>query len=311
MRIAVTGGMGFIGHEVVHRMLELGHEVVVVDHWRDILKRFEAAKLPILEDLYRDLPRCVSVVEPWQLIQDFKIHAPHITIHAGAVVDTTDLGSDNLWDQNVTYTEDLTTSCSEFGSHIIFFSSAAVYGSAGYPNNPYGLTKAMGEKIVRKSKTRTASIRLFNVFGKNEHHKGTMASVPWKCAQSCRTGNMFNMHSLTAQRDFVPSQTVVDVVAGLADTLQAPKTADDSGKNWHKEFDVGTGLPTSFASMARMVADATGSPVEDWLGLTDMPVHLVGRYQTFTCAGKNGVENLGGNIGTDQGIREAYGVDQR
>jgi ADP-L-glycero-D-manno-heptose 6-epimerase len=309
LRIAVTGGMGFIGHEVVKDMLDSGHEVIVVDFWKDILKRYEKARLPIMADFYRDLTCATSVVEPWNFIQDIKSFAPHVVVHAGAVVDTKDLGSDDLFDKNVTYTQDLTVACSAVGSHIIFFSSAAVYGASGYPNNPYGLTKAMGEKIIQMSKTRTASIRLFNVFGRNEHHKGEMASVPWKIANSIRSGGWFGMHSMSASRDFVPVDTVVESVAGLVDTMQAPKTAEDSGKNWHKVYDVGTGIPTTFSNLAKMVCDAMGRRVEDCIQPVDMPLELVGRYQTFTCAGKNGVENLGGKMGTDQGIRRVYGVD--
>ena len=307
MRIAVTGGMGFIGHEVVQRLLDLGHEVTVVDYWQSILGSFEQKRLPILQDLYRDLPRCSAVVEPWQFIQDFKSYSPEVTVHAGAVVDTKDLGSDDLWDKNVTYTQDLTTACSEGGSQIIFFSSAAVYGSSGYPNNPYGLTKAMGEKIVRRSRTKTASLRLFNVFGRNEGHKGPMASVPWQISRAVGAGEKFAMHSLSSRRDFVPSQTVVDVVAGLVDPSLEMSVDDE---HWHASYDVGTGIPTSFSALAQMVGKTMGKSVDEFIEQIDRPADLIGRYQTYTCAGKMGVENLGGSMGTEQGIWEAYGVDK-
>jgi ADP-L-glycero-D-manno-heptose 6-epimerase len=310
MRIAVTGGMGFIGHEVVSKMVQEGHEVVVVDFWKELVRNYEKARLPIMQEIYRDLPLCHSVVEPWDFIQDFDSYGPHIVVHAGAIVNTKDLGSDDLFDRNVTYTQDLTKACSDTGAHIIFFSSAAVYGTDGTPNNPYGLTKAIGEKIVRRAKTRTAALRLFNVFGRNEHHKGEMASVPFKFARAARSGGTFNMHSLTSKRDFVPVETVVDSVVKLADVMQGPKDAFDSGKNWHKEFDVGTGLATSFLDMARMVCEAQGRSLDDHLRPSDMPAELIGRYQHNTCAGKVGIENLGGNMGTEQGIRRAYGVDK-
>lgn len=310
MKIAVTGGMGFIGHEVVSRFLKMGHEVAAVDYWEKLIPSYEENRLPIMEDLYKDLPRCYATVDPWSFVQDFKEYAPDIVVHAGAVVDTKDLGSEDLFQKNVTYTQDLTTAASQHGSHIIFFSSAAVYGSNGYPNNPYGLTKAMGEKIVRRSKTRTASLRLFNVFGRNEHHKGTMASMPWKMQNSFRKNARIDIHSLNSKRDFIPSSGVVEAVVDVADIMMAPKTAADSGQNWHKEFDVGTGIPTSFSELIAHFSQLMHRhdlPVN----VVDIPNELRGRYQDFTCAGKNGVENIGGKIGTQQGLQEAYGADNR
>lgn len=307
MRIAVTGGMGFIGQEVVARLLTEGHEVMIVDYWKKLIPLYEGHGYPILQELYRDIPRCYAVAEPWEFVQDILHYRPEIIVHAGAVVDTTDYGTDDLFERNVTFTQDLTTNASEIGSHIIFFSSAAVYGEDGHPNNPYGLTKAIGEKIIRRSKTRTASIRLFNVFGRNEHHKGAMASMPWKISQAFKSGKEIEVHSMESKRDFVPVDSVVDAVVQLTDVLMAPKSAVETGQNWHKEFDVGTGLPTSFRELIHHVARATGIQMPYPVKEIEMPRTLIGRYQHYTCAGKHAVENLGGKIGTPEGLVRSYG----
>jgi ADP-L-glycero-D-manno-heptose 6-epimerase len=302
MKIAVTGGMGFIGHEVVDRLISDGHEVTVVDFWKDLLPRYESTRLPILEQIYRILPRCHEVVEPWDFVNNIETYPQDIVVHAGAVVNTMDMGSSDLLSRNVDFTEALAEGCSEQETDIIFFSSAAVYGSKGYPNNPYGLTKALGEKVMKRTKgVRTASLRLFNVFGRDEHHKGNMASVAWQISQAFDKGSKFRLHSPTAKRDFVPSATVVDVVSRMA------RKMENDNFEWHFDFDVGTGIPMSFGSLVDEISKAknfTGvSPIEE----AEIPASLLGRYQFFTCAGKNGVENLGGTMGTAEGIGRAYG----
>lgn len=312
MRIAVTGGMGFIGHELVSELLAQRHEVVLVDFWKDLVRRYEKAKLPIIQEIYGILPRCFDVVEPWDFVNDFSKYDLDLVVHAGAVVDTTDLGSDDLMDRNVQYTKEIAHRCSQNGTHLIFISSAAVYGVHGRPNNPYGLTKALGERIVSQiaGEQQVVSLRLFNVFGKNEHHKGTMASVPWKIAQAFQRGGHFEMFNIDAKRDFVPSSTVVRVISELA-----PNMYGDQRKSY-SVYDVGTGIPMSFKQLGDEIASAynfKGDPFvpNGKIRIVNPPAHLEGRYQFYTCAGKNGVENLGGSMGTAQGIREAYGVDNR
>lgn len=305
MRIAVTGGMGFIGHEVADRLISEGHEVIVVDHWKDLIQRYEKTKMSVLQELYWILPRCYELTEPWNFVNTLEAFDPDIVVHAGAVVDTTDLGSDTLLSENVDFTEGLAEACSEHGTDIIFFSSAAVYGNDGRPNNPYGLTKALGEQVMRRAKgIRTASLRLFNVFGRHEGHKGAMASVPWKIARAFDVGGTFELHSPTARRDFVPSSTVVDVVSTLTREMET------DCKTWHREFDVGTGIPLSYDALVDEIARVKKGDRNKTIRMVERPVHLEGRYQMYTCAGKNGALNLGGRMGTPEGIRRAYGVDR-
>ncbi len=308
MKIAVTGALGFIGHELIDRLIRDGHEVIAVDYCRDLIRLYEKTRLPIMQELYRILPGCYALVEPDDFIAGLgSKFGPHVVVHAGAVVDTKDLGSAHLYNTNVWYTEQLTEACDRIGAHLIFISSAAVYGNDGYPNNPYGLSKALGEKIVGRTRGRVATLRLFNVFGRFEHHKGEMASVPWKIAQAFEKGGRFPLHSPTAQRDFVPSSAVVEAISYVANEMMSP------GDKWHRTFDVGTGTPTTFDTLVDLIADAKewgtkATPIDS----IDMPPELVGRYQFHTRAGENGAAIVPAGVnykrlGTAQGILEAYG----
>jgi ADP-L-glycero-D-manno-heptose 6-epimerase len=314
MRIAVTGALGFIGHELIDRLINDGHEVIAVDYCKYLIRWYESERFPIMRELYRILPNCHAVVEPDEFVSGLGTkYKPRVVVHAGAVVDTKDLGSSHLYDTNVTYTELLTEACERIGTHLVFISSAATYGSEGFPNNPYGLSKALGEKIVGRMNTVCSlSLRLFNVFGRYEHHKGEMASVPWKMAQVFERDEKFKLHSPHAERDFVPSKAVVEAIVHMIDEVVAP------GASYrHRIYDVGTGTPTSFSTLADMIADSKrwgtkALPIE----LIEMPPELEGRYQTFTKAGAHDVPIVSAGIdfkrlNTPQGILEAYGVDKR
>lgn len=306
MKIAVTGGMGFIGHEIAKDLIDRGHFVYIVDFWKEILRTYEQTRLPILPEIYDVLSKCEGAIEPWEFIyNDLDGIKFDLVVHAGAVVDTMNIANNDLFDKNVDFTKALVKACEKHSTNIIFMSSAAVYGSDGKPNNPYGLTKSLGEAIMRNAKVSTVSLRLFNVFGKNEHHKGSMASVPWKIANAFKTGAQFELHSLQAQRDFVPSSTVVKVVAHLAEDIYV------SNSSWRRVYDVGTGSPTPFLKLAELIPYAMEYAGESPLKLVERPTHLNGRYQEYTCAGTHDAENLGDIMTTEKGLEEAYGVDKQ
>jgi ADP-L-glycero-D-manno-heptose 6-epimerase len=304
MRIAVTGGLGFIGQQIVKRLIELDHEVTVVDFWERLVTRYERDRLPIIHGVYRTLSVVHSVVDPYEFLLDYEYSNQHdIIIHAGATVDTKDLGDGTLWENNVRYTQRLIGGLGR-NTGVIFLSSAATYGAHGYPNNPYGLSKKMGERILENSLCRGRALRLYNVFGENEDHKGNMASVPWKLAQAYKRSTKFEMHSPDAKRDFVPVSAVVDAVIEQVDDLHA--TRNGAAQGGFQAFDVGTGLATSFADLDNYVMQATGNKVS-CVNFIEMPPELVGRYQGYTCAGMSGTLRKGGNMTTRQGIEDFYG----
>lgn len=308
MRIAVTGATGFIGTEVVRLALERGFEVVAVDFWQDAIRTYTEARHPILDDVFRNLSGAAAVVDPEDFVADLGRHSPQLVVHAGAIVDTENPGKPDLFDRNVRYVEDLARAADRVGSHIVFCSSAAVYGAAPrkHPINAYALTKAMGERIIQNTKVRTASLRLFNVFGRNEHHKGRMASMPFKLVQAYLRGERLNMHSPDAKRDFVPVSTVARVILDRAAEMLGPKLPIFPN---HATFDVGTGKPTSFRDLDSFVRQAVGAPFSV-VNEIPMPGHLEGRYQGFTCAGAHGSKHLmvlGGDVDTRTGLEETYG----
>lgn len=304
MNIGVTGGLGFIGHELVKRLIRDNHSVTCVDHWETLIPRYERLKLPIMEEIYGTIPKCVALMNPREFLEssscwDDRIDSLDRVVHLGAISDTMDLGeSGDLFRENVLYTKELARIAGEARIGIVFASSAAVYGSSFQPNNPYGLTKAMGENIMRSCMSPTISLRFFNVFGLNEHHKGRMASVPWKLYNAYMKGNIFEMHSLDASRDFVSVDTVVDAIIDSLGQLSKRIPS-------HTVLDVGSGHATTFAGIDELISSALGT--NSCIKSVEMPAALKGRYQNFTQAGSKGVPNYGTSRSTKSEIMRIYG----
>ncbi len=310
MRIAVTGGCGFIGQRIVEDLVrDEKNEVTVVDYWDDLIPRYEAERFPIVKRIYGTSRQVKGMVRPEEFLTGIRFHGPQVIVHAGACVDTMDMGApgSQLWYNNVDYTRRLTSAASEAGAHMVFISSAAVYGTHGHPVNPYALSKVLGEKYVNAMKTRTSILRLFNVFGEFEHHKGKMASVPFKLAQAYRTGERFDMHSPDASRDFVPVGNVSEVVCREADRLMGPFTGEkDELPYYHSVADVGTASSITFAGLDAMIGHAKGI-LYSCVRTVDMPTGLAGRFQGFTEAGIWGTKTLTGSLSTAAGVKEYYG----
>ncbi len=297
MRVAVTGGMGFIGTEVVSRLIIKGHDVVVVDFWSQLIQTYEKRRYPILETTYANLTTADDVLTPYEFLDE---HCKNVDVivHLGAVVDTMNICEDDLVKLNVDYTRALV---SKLRSPIVFASSASVYGTKGYPNNPYGLTKTMGERIIRDEPRFNSDhtiLRFFNVFGRHEHHKGKMASVPFKLSQAYNEGRQFELHSPDAARDFVPVAIVADLIVSIVELYAG------GDKPLSRTYDVGSGSATTFEDLNNFIMQAKGA-TQSIVKNVPMPPELVGRYQGWTKAGLS-VQNMGA-CSTREWLEKYYG----
>lgn len=298
MKIVVTGGMGFIGQEIIQQLLEAGHDVVCVDFFQELLLKYEKFKFPILKSVYETISKCQSVFEPHEFIEDCDIHSAgvDVIIHCGANSSTTDL-SPKLFESNVDYTKLLVSKVRKcyHTPRFVFISSAAVYGTDGFANNPYGLTKKIGENIVTNNLQNYAIVRPFNVFGKNEHHKGDMASVPFKIDHAIKNKNRFELHSWKSSRDFVP---VTRVANKIIECVMSKETVI---------CDAGVGESMSFGSLAMLIAKINKVHLpETQIVEADFPENLVGRYQHNTCATIPGFDGFGGTRTTAYFLHQYY-----
>lgn len=192
MRVLVTGGAGYIGSHTLLELLDLGHEVCVVDSYAnsspEVLNRvralsngrFDAHQLDI-----RDQPALDAV---------FAAFRPETVIHFAGLKAVGESQEKPLeyYDVNVFGTLTLLRAMDRAGcGRILFSSSATVYGVPQYlpydeahrclPGNVYGRTKHMAEQILTDwQQARPASsavlLRYFNPVG--AHGSGRIGEDP-------------------------------------------------------------------------------------------------------------------------------------
>jgi ADP-L-glycero-D-manno-heptose 6-epimerase len=302
--ILVTGGAGFIGSNVVASLNEAGRSDIVVNDilgsdgkWRNLARR-----------------RLADIVPPADLscwLEGRKLDA---VIHMGAISSTTATDGDLVIDSNFRLSLRLLDWCTQNRVPFIYASSAATYGDGeqGFdddtapealqklrPMNLYGWSKHLFDQalVARQAKgeklpPQWAGLKFFNVFGPNEYHKGTMASVLCRVFDEAKTGKpvrLFKSHKAgiadgDQRRDFIYVDDVVAVVRWLIDT---PKV---SGL-----FNVGTGHARSFREMIEaMFAALNRAPNIDYV---DMPEQIRGSYQYFTQSEMGRLRKAGYNAG--------------
>lgn len=256
IRSLVTGGAGFIGSNLVDKLLELGHEVVCVDNessnstdvfnWNpDCLNH----KLDICEEK-SILPLFEGVDYVFHLAAESRI-GPTIENPLRAFK-TNVLGTANV----------LQCAREKKVKKVIYSSTSSAYGNNPSPNvetqkddplNPYSVSKVSGEKICSMYTSlfglKTIIFRYFNIYGNREPKRGQYAPVIGIFRRQ-----RDNYEPLTIvgdglqRRDFTNVKDVVN-----ANVLAAEKDLDD--KFYGTVFNIGTGKNHSVLQVAEMISN--------------------------------------------------------
>ena len=215
-------------------------------------------------------------------------------VHLGACSSTTETDFDYLYANNYTYSVELYRFCAQRNIPFIYASSASVYGDGtlGFsedipcckltPLNRYGYSKKLFDEWLERQEKHTnqcVGLRFFNVYGPNEYHKGTMASMVYHgFHQIASTGKIRLFKSENPQypdgeqsRDFVFVNDVCDVIVYF---MQHPA---HSGV-----FNVGTGHCYTFNDLAQALFSALDIP--PCIEYIAMPESLKVSYQYCTRA---------------------------
>ncbi len=285
--IIVTGGAGFIGSNLVKTLNDQGIEdIIIVDNLGSSQKFLNLNRLK-----FHDFIDKVSFPEKLP-----KLGKVETIIHQGACSSTTETDVNYLINNNYNYSKVLLHYCLENETDLIYASSASVYGNgdAGfredpaceYPLNGYAFSKFIFDNYVRKVysaekyKSQITGLRYFNVYGYQENHKGSMASVPFHFFnQAKETGEIKVFEgSENFLRDFIFVEDVAEVVRFFIKNKK-------SGI-----YNCGTGQERSFMDMAEIFVKLHGNCK---INTIPFPDNLKGKYQAFTKADISKLRNAG------------------
>jgi len=261
-RFLVTGGAGFIGSTLVHRLVEQGHSVRVVDDFStgfrrnldDCLDRIE-----LLEGDLADLGVCRASVQGVEYV-----------LHQAAIPSVQRSVEDPIRSHraNVTATLNMLVAARDAQvKRFVFASSSSVYGDSetlpkveAMPENPlspYALTKLAGEKYAvvfhRIYGLPAVSLRYFNVFGPRQDPHSPYSAVISRFISAALRGIRPTVYGDGEQsRDFTYVDNVVEA------NLLACQAAGVDGM----VFNVGTGQRYSLNELLRILSAIVGCPLE-------------------------------------------------
>lgn len=282
--IVVTGGAGFIGSCFLQKLNDMNvDDILVVDELGTSNKWKNLVGKRIADVVHK------AAFRTKLLAGDYGASIEAI-VHLGACSTTTEEDADYLLENNYEYSKDIAQYAADRNIRFLYASSAATYGNGGSgysdaefdalePLNMYGFSKHLFDRWVLRNglHTRFVGLKYFNVFGPNEYHKGTMASLVAKAyRQVVETGTIQLFKSYhpsyadgEQKRDFVYVKDAVDMMWRIL------KYGEIAGI-----YNLGTGRARTWNDLARAVFSALGKEVH--IEYIDMPESLRQQYQNYT-----------------------------
>ncbi|WP_435128921.1 NAD-dependent epimerase/dehydratase family protein [Actinacidiphila sp. bgisy144] len=274
--ILVTGAAGFIGRHCALLCAASGYQVTALD-----IKPAPQDVALVCRVLRADL------AQP-DVLEEVRAGRFAAVINQGGISSTTESDRDLLRRTNTDGPLALADACAASGTRFVYASSHSVYGTfekgtliaedagpgqCSGPLNRYAASKlALDREMARRPAGPTwVGLRYTNVFGPFEEHKKAMASIISQILRRAAQGERIPVFAdtLQASRDYVPVREVAGVCLRLVDA-EVPSGI----------YNLGSGLPVSFATLLEWCAEFTGSPLD--VRLVANP--LSARYQYWTGA---------------------------
>ena len=261
MKYVVTGGAGFIGSNIVKKLVSRGDDVIVIDN-------LNTGKEENLESVRGKI---LFLKDNILNIDLLKKHTSNIDgiFHQAALASVQDsfLKPEEYNDVNVNGTENILKLAKKNNFKVVYASSSSVYGNperipisesdSKNPINPYAETKLKKEELaVRYSQisVKVIGLRYFNVFGKGQSKE--YAGVLKLFLERIRDKLPPKINGDGTQfRDFVYVEDVAD-----ANIMAMDSDVD------HEFFNVGTNTSITILDLAKTIIKSSGLNIEPIFG---------------------------------------------
>jgi UDP-glucose 4-epimerase len=274
MNALVTGGAGFIGSNLVDRLIGEGHTVTVIDnesadsneqfYWNSEARnyKYDVRDYVMVRKLYEG--------------QDAVFH-----LAAEARIQPTIEDPLKAFENNMIGTATVLECARSCGvKRVVYSSTSAAYGLANTPPlsetmstdclNPYSVSKVAGEEMckmyARLYGMETATFRYFNVYGERQPLRGQYAPVIGIFLRQRAAGEpMTIVGDGTQRRDFTYVGDVVEANIKAA-TFVAPQYIVENeiayrAWEWGQVYNIGTGRNYSINEIAALMGgDITHIP---------------------------------------------------
>jgi UDP-glucose 4-epimerase len=259
--VLVTGGCGFIGTNLIKRLIEQGYRVKVLDN-------LSVGKAANLTGLSRKCPQGTTIdlttgdVTDRKAVEDAVDGADavvHLAAFTGVAISLEH--PEEAWDINVNGTLNLLEACRLNNvDRFVFASSNAAVGArtppvdenqVPSPVSPYGASKLAGESLCtayyHSFNLKTTSLRFANCYGPYSEHKQSVIPTLMRLVGAGQPFTIYGDGNQT--RDFIH---VDDVCNAILLTL---KPAD---VNWGEVYQIATGTETSINELVDIAKEITG-----------------------------------------------------
>lgn len=307
LSILCTGGCGLIGSAVVANLNTQGQtDIVIVDRlgktdkWKNLVGLRYREYLEV-DEFMTWLHGGALRVNPQGFYRPDKRY--DVIIHLGACSSTTETNASYLAANNLAFSRDLCLHAVVTGTRFIYASSAATYGLGDQhmsdtgdldvlrPLNAYGWSKhAFDQWAARQGHLdKIVGLKLFNIFGCGENHKGDMRSVVAKGFDEITDYGRLTLFNMPTDRPvgrdflYVKDAAAITTWFGLS----------EEGRKAQGLFNIGSGVASTWDELAESLFAALGKPVipdggpmgpRGSIYRTPMPDHLKGKYQYYTKA---------------------------
>jgi len=230
--VLVTGAAGFVGKRLVERLTAKGIDCLALTRQHGDIAA---------AGTWEELPPARTVVH-----LAGRSYVPDSWASPAAFIES-----------NVSGTAQALAYCKRTGASLVF-ASAYLYGipqhlpigedHAVSPNNPYAVSKYLAENLCIKYGDlfgiRTISLRIFNVFGKNQRSEFLIPTILNQVINRDRV----IMNDLEPKRDYIYLEDVVDA---LEAAMQVP--------DGHESVNIGSGVSHSVQAIVDQIQEVLGT----------------------------------------------------